>query len=45
MISVDTNILVRIVTNDEPEQAQCAANVFCFYLKNGYLGIRMGFAI
>lgn len=27
MIAIDTNILVRIVTNDEPEQALRAANI------------------
>jgi len=27
MIAIDTNILVRIVTNDDPEQAQRAANL------------------
>ncbi|MBI1821628.1 MAG: type II toxin-antitoxin system VapC family toxin [Nitrospirae bacterium] len=27
MISVDTNILIRIVTNDDPRQAKRAANV------------------
>ena len=27
MIAIDTNILARIVTNDDPEQAQRAANI------------------
>jgi len=27
MIAIDTNILVRIVTNDDPEQAQRAASI------------------
>ena len=31
MIAIDTNILVRIVTNDEPEQAQRAANILHNY--------------
>ena len=28
MLAVDTNVLVRLVTNDEPEQAKSAAAVF-----------------